>query len=721
MTLFNNSKKCARTPVVLQSENAECGVIALSIIFSYYGRWVSIESLRIDCGVSRDGNNAASLVKVAQNHGLDAEGISIEDFADVDIDFPCIIHWKFNHFVVLEGIIGDTYYINDPASGRRQITKREFDKAFTGVVIRLKPNKDFQKQGSAPNWFKSLRVYLQDIKSTIALLCLLGLAMVIPGVLMPIMTRIFIDDVLGHYTSWLRPVLIAILILGLVQALIQLMQSQIMLVLQTRISIALNSRFIQQALEMPLSFFSQRSPAEMASRPVLISRLAQLISGPLGMSAIGFITAGIYLIVMFFFDAWLALGVLGIALINMLCFVWQSWNMQSINQMMVRERTQYAGASMQSLQLLPEIKANGGENILFNKLLGHKAKLLNQSNSLAMRKAFMNTLPAFMHTLSMALLLLIGGQRVMDGHMTIGVFVAFQGLMLQFMAPLQQILMLFNELQEVQGNIDKIEDISKQKKRVNIDWNYSKPEIKRLPPSLTITDLTFGYNPLKDPLLENFNLEVKEGKWIAIVGASGSGKSTIANLISGQHEQWSGTIHFGGKDISTLSSKTLHSSLAVVNQKIVLFNATVTENINMWNSSIDEEYIIEAAKAAQIHHWITHQPNGYDYKISENGNNLSGGEKARIEIARALAPNPSFIILDEATSSLDPLMEKEVLAGVRRHCQGGIIISHRIAAISNCDEILVFKEGQIVQRGTHEQLAKETGETYHQLLVEEKL
>ncbi len=714
------SRKRVVTPVVLQSEHAECGAAALAIVLAHYGRWISVESLRVECGVSRDGSNAASIVQVARRHGLEANGYRTEPPDFTEFGFPCIVHWNFNHFVVLEGQRGKKYFINDPASGRRTVDRTEVEKAFTGVVLAFEKSTDFEPLGKRPNWWRSLKGYLAEVDHQVLLVFLLGLATIVPGMLTPIITRVFIDDVLiDQYTDWLRPLLIGLLVNGLLLGVLAIVQGQMMLILQTRFSVALNSRFMQQALSLPLRFFAQRSAGDLASRPQLITRLGALVSGPLGRACTGWITTFCYLAVMFYYDSALSLGVLVIFLFNVYFLLWQARQLETINQVLVRERTRYSGAAMQSLQMLPEIKAMGGETGLYTKLLGHKARLANQLNKLTASQSLLAGLSTFTKTISTALLLLIGGYRVMGGEMTLGVFVAFQGLMLQFMQPLQQMLTLFGELQETQGTVDKIEDITRYRDRDNIDWDYTKPAEGKLRPSLALDKVTFGYQPLAPPLLEDFDLRVEPGQWVALVGASGSGKSTVARLVARLVDPWSGTVRFGGKDIDTLSSTELRSSLAIVDQKIVLFSGTIAENLSVWDQGLDDDRMVRAAKAAEIHDWITRRPNGFDNRLTENGANLSGGEKARLEIARALATEPTFMVLDEATAALDPITERKVIDNIRASCAGGILITHRIASAAFCDEIIVFDGGKPVQRGTYAELIAEAHGPFADLLAEE--
>ena len=708
-----------RTPSLLQVEHTECGVVCLAIVFGYFGKWFSIEHLREVCGVSRDGCNAMNLLKYARTQGFDCNGYSLEmdDLKKIK-EFPIIIHWKFNHFVVLEKIQGSKYWINDPANGRIILDEREVDESFTGIVLTFSPNASFKKSGNPPNWIKSLFQYAGEIKLGLFLAAALGLALVVPGALLPVLSIIFIDYILIQgFSEWL-PILIGCMCtLALLQFLLKFLQQTIALIFQTRLSIALNSRLLSKSMKLSMSFFSQRSASEIAGRSQLVDQLSTLISGPLAKSFIGLMTAVLYWLVMMYFDLFLALIVLGIAVVNLIYFSWQIGRVRELNQSITRETSLQTGEQLQALQLLPEVKVSGLEKNLLMQLIGRNTKWLNESNRLTVKRTIIESLPTFLRTGSYAIVLYFGGLEVIQGKMTFGVLVAFQGLMMQFLSPIQEMLSYFADIQQTQGNIDRIDDIFAQSEDVNPKGSSNSSSSDKLVkyPLLEIEKLTFGYQKLQPPLLQDFDLKVEPGKWVAFVGGSGSGKSTLARLISQLYKPWSGSIKLDGKLISEIPSRTFSKIVSFVDQKIVLFNATISENLSLWNSGVSFEQITNASKIASIHDWIINRPEGYQHKLSEDGLNVSGGEKARLEIARALANEPALIILDEATSALDPATEQSVLKAIRQNCSGGIIISHRMEPIKLCDEIIVFDKGEIIQRGSHIELMNSPNETYRRL------
>lgn len=690
----------------------------MAIVCGYYKKWFSIEFLRDACGVSRDGSNAMNLIKFARDQGFDANGYSLEleELKELN-SFPMVIHWKFNHFVVLERIKGKRYWINDPAAGRVILDEKEVDECFTGVVLTFEPNKDFSPSGRSPSWARSLLGYAGEIKMGLFLAATLGLALVIPGALLPILSIVFIDYVLVQgFKDWLPILLGSIGVLAVLQFLLSYLQQTITMVFQTRLSIALNSKLLSKSMKLSLAFFSQRSASEIAGRSQLVDQLSALIAGPLGKSFIGLLTAVVYWFVMFYFQSTLSWIVLGIAAVNLLYFSWQVGRVRELNQSITREASLFTGEQLQALQLLPEVKVSGLENNLLKQLVGRKTKWLNETNRLTVKRAIIESLPTFLNSGSYAIILFFAGHQVIEGKMTFGVLVAFQGLMMQFLGPIQQMLGNFADIQETQGSIDRIDDVFSQPDAYDdARGEEAKKSQKISYPLLELKGVTFGYQKLDRPLLEDFNLTVEPGKWVAFVGSSGSGKSTVTRLLSKLYKPWSGSIKLGGVSIEQIPAQDFSKVITFIDQRIVLFNATIAENLSMWNSSLNFEELTKAAKIACIHDWILNRPMGYDHKISEDGSNISGGEKARLEIARALATSPAFLVMDEATAGLDPETENNVLRQIRQNCAGGIIISHKIEPIRICDEIIVFKNGRVVQRGSHPELIAQQNGVYETL------
>jgi len=323
-----------------------------------------------------------------------------------------------------------------------------------------------------------------------------------------------------------------------------------------------------------------------------------------------------------------------------------------------------------------------------------------------------SVLPTLLSAFSSMLVLVIGGLRVMDGHLSIGMLVAFQGLMQSFLAPVNSLVSFGSSLQELEGNLVRLDDVLrnpidpqlKAESKGQEAMGEAKIQNPRLQGAIALHHLTFGYSRLAAPLIEDLNLQLKPGQRVALVGGSGSGKSTVAKLVSGLYEPWSGDISFDGQLREHISRQILTNSVAMVEQDILMFGGTVRENLTLWDATVPEKHLVQACRDAAIHEVILALPGGYDAELSEGAVNLSGGQRQRLEIARALVNNPAILVMDEATSALDTETEKIIDRNLRQRGCTCLIVAHRLSTIRDCDEIIVLERGKVAQRGTHEDL-----------------
>lgn len=699
-------------------EGVECGAAALGIILGYFGRFVPLTKLREETGVSRDGSNALNIVKVAESYGLEAHGYKKEVEELYDLDFPVIVFWGFGHFLVVEGFDKKKVYLNDPAIGPRTVTYEEFSKDYTGVVLTFKPTSTFQKGGKKSSLYDGLKERVQDSKIALAFIVLVGLALVLPGLVLPIFTKIFIDDYLvNQFTSWIKPLLIGMLATALIRGMLTYIQQFHLLKLETKIALSTSSKFFWHVFKLPMEFFTQRSTGDLSSRIQLNNNIANLLSGQLATSILSCVTIVFYVVVMFFYDVRLTVVGIVIAALNIIALQYISRKRKDLNKRMVREQYLLIGTSMQGIGAIETIKATGSESDFFSKWSGYLAKLINAQQRLGVYTQVLTAVPPFLSALNTAIILWLGSLQVMDGNMTMGMLVAFQSLMVSFITPVNSLVNLGSNLQLIEADIDKVDDVTQneidktafpEKNQSNINSIKTFPKVK-LDGYLEMNKVTFGYNPLSPPLLSEFSLSLKPGSRVALVGASGSGKSTIAKLISGLYHPWSGEILFDSMKREDIPREVMVNSFAMVNQDIFMFSGTIRENLTMWNNTIKDGSIFSAAKDADIHDIILSRPNGYESEITEGGDNFSGGQKQRLEIARALCQNPAILVMDEATSSLDPMTEKYIDDNVRRRGCTCLIIAHRLSTIRDSDEIIVLDDGKVVQRGTHDSLIKEGG------------
>lgn len=713
-------QKVKRVPTVLQMEAVECGAASLAMIFAYYKKYLPLEQMRVDCGVTRDGVKAGSIIKAARRYGFAAKGFRKEPQDLKTMPLPAIIHWNFNHFVVLEGFDKDQVYINDPGSGPKIIAEEEFDLAFTGVILTFVPGPEFQPSGEKNSFVASLHKWLSGSHTAIIYLVIIGLLMVIPGLLVPAFSKIFIDDILLEGKGdWLKPLLWAMAAAAVLQGGLIALQQYYLLKMETKTAISNAGKFFWHIFRLPVEFFQQRSAGDVANRMQSNDEVAGFLSRELAETAIGLLSIVFYFAVMLQFSVPLALISLLIAAVNIGYLLYSSNKIETLNAKLLQDRGKVMGFSVSGLYIIETLKASASESDFFAKWSGYHAKEINSQQSLGKTTQILLQLPEFLSNFANVIVLFVGGLAIISGHLTIGSLIAFQGLLASFMQPVNGLTQMGMRLKEVQGDINRLEDVFKYSLDENVirkvETTQEDDAYQKLEGSIEIKDLSFGYNPWDPPLIEHFSLKLQPGSRVALVGGSGSGKSTIAKLISGIYRPWSGEILFDGKRWEDLPRSVITNSMAVVDQDITMFDGTIRENLTMWDATIPEFRLLRAAKDACIHDDITLRDKGYEHKVSEGGANFSGGQRQRLEIARALAGNPSILIMDEATSALDVHTEKLVDENIRRRGCTCVIVAHRLSTIRDCDEIIVLDRGKIVERGTHDELKNVKG-LYAQLI-----
>jgi NHLM bacteriocin system ABC transporter peptidase/ATP-binding protein len=708
------------TPTVLQMEAVECGAAALAMVLAHHGRVVPLEELRVDCGISRDGSKASNVLRAARAHGLVAKGFRKEPAALRQIAPPMILHWNFNHFVVLDGFDKRGVHLNDPASGPITISEPELDQAFTGVVLTFERGEAFEPGGEPPSFIAALRRRLVGASPALAFVVLAGLLLIAPGLLASTFTQIFVDEVIiRDLTSWVRPLMLAMIATSLLVFGLTALQQHYLLRLESRLSLHGSGRFFWHVLRLPIRFFTQRYAGDIANRVAINDEVSALLSGDLATTAVSLLVVGLYGALLFQYDVLLSLVGMATASLNLLALRYVSQTRIHLTQRLTQDRGKMMGTAMSALQTIDTLKATGSESDFFARWSGQQTKVVIAQQQLQLTTLLLSAVPSLLMAVNTALILGLGGARVMDGHLTIGMLIGFQALLGSFLGPVNRMVDLGGTLQQVKGNMARLDDVLRAKIDVELGpssesapiapSDNTKPAPAKLSGWLELRNVSFGYSPLEPPLIEDFNLSLKPGSRVALVGGSGSGKSTVARLVAGLQEPWSGEVLFDGKPRHELPRETLIQSLALVDQDICLFEGSVRANLTLWDASVAEADLISAARDACLHDEIISRGAGYASLVEEGGRNFSGGQRQRMEIARALATDPSVLVLDEATSALDPTTEKRVDDHIR--CRGCtcLIVAHRLSTIRDCDEILVLDKGKVVQRGTHHQLIKVPG------------
>ena len=712
----------AKVPVVIQMEALECGAASLTMILAYYGKWVPLEQIRQDCGISRDGSNAKNILLAARSHGLTARGYRYEpESLKQSGKFPCIIHWNFNHFVVLCGFKKDKAVLNDPAKGNYTVSMETFDKSFTGICLMMEPSEDFKPSGKPKSVLKFARKKLTGTGAAFAMVTMTTVISSLIGIIMPGFSNVFADHLLtGRNPEWFRPFMIGITGLAVVQLIVQYIQTVYSMRINGKIAVTADAEYMWHVLRLPMNFFSQRIAGDVVDRQRQNSSIASILVvtfAPLVLRAFMMI---FYLAVMVRYS-W-QLSLLGIFSVVLNMAVSRYISAKRVNQSRVncRDESKLVGATLAAVDMAESIKASGAENGYFEKWAGLQAKVRQGQVRTARMNVNLGLIPSIVRSLTDLLVLMGSAYLCMKGQWTVGMISAFGGFLNGFLAPAGEMVSASQSLQEMRTSMERVDDVMEYP--VDVDYSRNKledgKELDKLSGKIELKNVTFGYSKLAEPLIKDFSMTLEPGQRVAFAGSSGCGKSTLAKLISGLYKPWSGEILFDGKPIEEINRNVFTGSVAVVDQDIIIFEDTIANNIKMWDNSIEDFEMILAARDAQLHEDIMRRDGGYQAMLTEGGSNLSGGQRQRLEIARVLAEDPTIVILDEATSALDAKTEYHVVKSIEDRGITSIVVAHRLSTIRDCDEIIVLDHGKVVERGTHEQLYALGGQ-YTQLVTSE--
>ncbi|MFG2232593.1 NHLP family bacteriocin export ABC transporter peptidase/permease/ATPase subunit [Streptomyces sp. NPDC048723] len=703
-----------RTPTVLQMEAVECGAAALAMVLGHHGRFVPLEELRIACGVSRDGSRASSLLKAARGYGLTAKGMQMDLAALAEVSAPAILFWEFNHYVVYEGTarrLGRTgVYVNDPAKGRRFVPMDEFDTSFTGVVLTFEPGDGFRRGGRGPGVLGAVPARLRGTSGTMAAAVVASLLLVAVGAAVPALSRTYIDMFLiGEQTSLLgvlfASMAVALLLTATLTALLQanLLRGRI-------ISSTLSSaRFFRHLLRLPVTFYSQRNPADLVQRLQSNDAVAETLARDLSAAAVDAVVVVLYAVLLWTYDPQLTLVGVAVALLNVVALRIAIRLRATGTRKLRAESARLTNTAYSGLQLIETMKATGGENGFFRRWAGQHAVTLDVQQRLGVPSAWLAIVAPTLAAFNSALILTIGGLRAVEGHLTVGLLVAFQALVTSFTAPISRLGGVAGRIQDFAADVARLGDVE----NFPVDRVYSRREpaasTRRLKGHVELDGITFGYNPLDAPLLKDFSLTVGPGQQVALVGGSGSGKSTVSRLVSGLHAPWAGAIRIDGMRLEDIPRGALAASVSFVDQDVFLFEGTVRDNVTLWDPSIADEAVVAALQDAAVHDVVARRPGGIHSRVEQDGRNFSGGQRQRLEIARALVRRPSVMVLDEVTSALDAVTEQIIIDNLRRRGCACVVIAHRLSTVRDSDEIVVLDRGTVVERGRHEHLVGAQG------------
>ncbi len=710
------ANRVRNVPQVMQMEATECGAACLAMILAYYGRWVPLEETRSECGISRDGSKAINILRAARSYGMEADGYTYDlEGLRTNAEFPCILFWNFNHFVVLTGFSanGKWAYINDPARGQERVPIDQFDKAFTGIALLMHPGDSFEKAGSPPSTIEFIRKRLRGMGAPIMFVALATIILSVIGIVNSSMARVFADAVLGNSgsnDSALSLLVITLSILALLQCIVSFANAVYLLRIRGKFEAVAASQFFWHLLHLPVEFYAQRYVGDLQQRQAANESIAMTVVQQLAPAIMNCVLIILYLVVMVLYSVPLALVGVTTVVVNAFLARYISKKRVNVMRQQVRDAGAFSAVTVAGIDMIETIKASGAEEGFFERWSGMQALVSNGTVRFASLNARLGALPALLVQLANVIVLIFGTFLIMSGNFTAGMLLAFQGFLSAFMAPVNSLVNLGQTIQETTTEMERVQDVLNYKTDVasedveEVPESVSQSGLYKLSGAIDVKDITFGYSRLEKPTVENLNLHAEPGQWIALVGGSGSGKSTIAKIISGLYKPWSGEVRFDGKLISDIPREQLRGSVAVVDQDISMFAGTVTDNVALWDKSIEDFEIIMACRDSDIHNDILTREDGYRSEVLPNGRNFSGGQLQRLEIARVLAQDPTIAILDEATSALDAKTEEKVIKAIRRREITCIVVAHRLSTIRDCDEIIVLDHGRVAERGTHAEL-----------------
>ncbi|MER6218727.1 NHLP family bacteriocin export ABC transporter peptidase/permease/ATPase subunit [Streptomyces sp. NPDC001674] len=714
--------RAVRTPTVLQMEAVECGAAALATVLGHHGRFVPLEELRIACGVSRDGSRASNILKAARSYGLTAKGMQMDVAALAGVRPAAILFWEFNHYVVYEGMgrrLGRRgVYINDPAKGRRFVPMEDFDSSFTGVVLTFEPGHGFRRTGRAPGIMGALPGRLRGTSGTMLAAVVSSLLLVVVGAAGPALSRTYIDSFLmGDQTSLLGVLFPSMAVALVLTALLTALQQANLLHGRIISSTLGSARFLRHLLRLPVSFFTQRNPADLVQRLESNDTIAETLARDLAAAGVDAVVVVLYAVLLWSYDPQLTVVGIGMALLNLVAIRIVIHVRATGTQKLRAESARLTNTAYSGLQLIETMKATGGEDGFFRRWAGQHAVTLDVQQRLGVPSAWLAVVAPTLAALNSALILMIGGLRAVEGHLSVGLLVAFQALMTSFTAPITRLNGVAGRIQDFAADAARLKDVE----NFPVDPLHSRggppAGARRLKGNVDLEGIAFGHSPLDAPLLKDFSLSIGPGQQVALVGGSGSGKSTVSRLISGLHTPWEGAVRIDGMRLEDIPRGVLAASVAFVDQDVFLFEGTVRDNVTLWNPAIPDEAVIAALRDAAVHDVVARRAGGIHSRVEQDGRNFSGGQRQRLEIARALVRRPSVLVLDEVTSALDAATEQVVIDNLRRRGCACVVIAHRLSTVRDSDEIVVLDRGTVVERGRHEQLLAARG-AYAELVRE---
>lgn len=707
-----------KVPVIVQTDSLECGAVSLAMILAYYGKWLPIAQVRDACGVSRDGSSGKNLLSAARSYGMECKGKRVREIDPQEVPIPCILHYNQNHFVVFCGYRHGKAVINDPARGRILVSMEEFHQSFGGLLMQCVPGEGFEKEGAKPRHTRFITELLGTYKKELVFLFAAAAASTLIGIITPALNQIFLDQAIAENRQYVAQLMLLLLLFFfLLQAAVLVTDTLSKYRINRRIAMEASMKFLEHMLTLTADFFSRHMIGDLVGR----QKSNEMISRTIVQQAVPIVqqmaTILLYVIIMVLYEPSLAAVGIGLSVFSLLLSMYVSARQIDLAKVQAHHSAMVRSYGMCGLNSIESIKASGAERGFFASWSNIQAGYHNASVDIAEKSAWISVLPQLMQMLSAAFITVLGAGLIMQGDFTIGMLAAFQAFLTAFYAPVNSLTQVVRQFQQMEVQISRVEDVLQAPADPMEKEEGRSPEAPR--GTVQVQNLVFGYGRLQPATIREISFEVQEGRSLGIAGGSGSGKSTLLGVLLGLYPQWEGTITYDGVEIGEISRSFFAGYAGIVRQQTSLFAGTVRDNLKMWDDSLSDEDMMQAAKDALIHEVIMSREGGYDSQVLEGGTNFSGGQRQKLELARALIRKPRILILDEATSALDSVTEEKILDNLRKRKLTRIVVAHRLSAIRDCDEILVMKSGKIAERGTHETLLAQEG-LYRKLVESEQ-
>lgn len=694
-----------RTPVIRQSTMTDCGAACLAMVLGHHGRRVTVREVAEHVQVSRDGLTAFAIAAAAQAYGLRARAFSLTPGQLGAVPGPFIVHWEFNHFLVVERWRPDVVEVVDPASGRRRLTAEEFDLGFTGVVLAFEPGPEFSVEGPKRRpWRRELVSALLSrhrhllLQAVLASLLLQGL-----GLALPLLSGLVVDEILpGENRHLLHILLVGLGFVVLTQAILTYLRTAVLLMLRARADTEFTAGVVGHLFALPYRFFTLRGTSDLvmstqsaASLRAMLSGqvLSALLDGPLAVVLMALVLLG---------DPVLGGCLAAVAAVQVVLLL---ATRRRITDLTGRELTAAAttqGRLIESISGIETIKASNAEWRAVERWSGMFTAQMNTDIRLGLTRGILDAILSGVRILGPALLLLVGASQVLNGELSLGTMLMLVALAVSTLTPLTSLLTSLQELQEAGAHFERLADI------VEAEPERKGGKRPHLRGEIMLRNVGFRFDPRSPWTLRNVSFAVGPGQKVALVGSSGSGKSTLGRILLGLYQPVEGEIWYDGTPAQDVDVRWLRSRFGVVTQDPHLFTGTIRDNIGLTIPDASLEQVVAAARLACVHDDIMAMPMGYETMLTE-GSGLSGGQRQRIALARALLPQPRVLLLDEATSHLDTATEAAIEQNLAGQPQTRIVIAHRLSTVRDADQILVIETGRIVEHGTHNDLMRHGG------------